>query len=122
MDTFINIIKIKVKNGSKKDYINKIKYTTDFEGLVSTKHVALNSNTYFVIEEWTSKKALTKARETIENFDKMSNFVKLVEENPSEIEIIDSLGGPIIVKKDEKEKDQKHNNFFRFLKSFMKIH
>ena len=75
-----------------------------------------------MIEEWTSKKALTKARETIENFDKMSNFVKLVEENPSEIEIIDSLGGPIIVKKDEKEKDQKHNNFFRFLKSFMKIH
>ena len=134
MSKYINIVKIKIKNGSIKDYIRKIENKENFDGLISSKHLTLNSNTYCMIEEWRSKEALIKARKTIEISDKLKPLIK---DQSSIVEIISLINGPIIIEKEEKEieikdpgtnfldikkKDQKHRSFFSFLKSFMKIH
>ena len=67
MSNFINIITVKIKkNLEEKDYIKKIKNITNFDGLISCKHLAIDSNTYCMIEEWSSKEALMKARKMIE--------------------------------------------------------
>ena len=96
MSKFINIVTIKIKKELKRDYIKKIKNITNFEGLISSKHIIIDSSTYLVIEEWSSKEALMKARKTIEAFDKMSNFANLIKENSPEIDVITSFGGTIV--------------------------
>ena len=88
MDKFINIVNVKIKNKSKKDYIKKIKNITNFDGLVSSKHVAIDSSTYCMIEERNSKEDLMKARKTIEIFDKI---IPLIKEESSEIDITGSV-------------------------------
>ena len=101
MRKFINIVKIKIKNGSKNNYIKKIENKENFDGLISSKHLTLNSNTYCMIEEWNSKEDLMKARKTIEIFDKIKPLIK---EESSEIDITGSINGPIIIEKDMKKK------------------
>ena len=134
MDKFINIVKVKIKNGSKEKYIKKVENKENCDGLISTKHLTLNSDTYCLIEEWRSKDALVKARKTIEISDKLKPLIK---DQSSIVEITSLINGPVIIEKDEekkeimdletsssdiKKKDQNHNNFYGFLKSFMKIH
>ena len=134
MSKFVNIVKIKIKSGSKKNYIKKIENKENFDGLISSKHLTLNSDTYCMIEEWRSKEALIKARKTIEISDKLKPLIK---DQSSIVEITSLINGPVIIEKDEekkeimdletsssdiKKKDQNHNNFYGFLKSFMKIH
>ena len=134
MSKFINIVKIKIKNGSKKKYIKKIENKENFDGLISSKHLTLNSDTYCMIEEWRSKEALIKARKTIEISDKLKPLIK---DQTSIVEITSLINGPVIIEKnkekkeitdletsslDIKKKDQKHNKFYDFLKSFMNIH
>ncbi len=101
MNKFINVVTVKVKNNTKKNYINKIHNTTNFDGLISSKHVAIDSNTYCLIEEWRSKEALIKARKAIELIDKVR---PLINEKSPEIDIIGSLNGTIIIEKNVNEK------------------
>tara|TARA_B110000438_G_scaffold259564_1_gene269046 strand:+ start:161 stop:565 length:405 start_codon:yes stop_codon:yes gene_type:complete len=134
MSKFVNIVKIKIKSGSKKNYIKKIENKENFDGLISSKHLTLDSNTYCMIEEWRSKEALIKARKTIEISDKLKPLIK---DQSSIVEITSLINGPVIIEKDGKEKeimdletgsldikkkDQKHKKFYNFLKSFMNIH
>ena len=102
MGKFINIVNVKVKDKSKKNYIKKIKNITNFDGLISSKHIAINSSTYCMIEEWNSKEDLEKARKKIEIFDKIK---PLIREKSSEIDIMDSISGSIIIEKDVKKKE-----------------
>ena len=96
MSRFINVVTVKVKDNSKKNYIKKIKNITNFDGLISSKHIAIDFNTYCLIEEWRSKEALIKARKAIELINKAR---PLINEKSPEIEIIGSLGGTIIIEK-----------------------
>ena len=93
MTKFINVVKVKLKKDSKKNYIKKIKNITNFDGLISTKHIAIDYNTYCMIEEWSSKEALTKARKSIELINKIK---PLIDEKSSQIDITSSLGGTVI--------------------------
>ena len=102
MSKFINIVKIKIKNGSKKNYIKKIENKENFDGLISSKHLTLNSDTYCMIEEWRSKEALIKARKTVEISDKLKPLIK---DQASIVEITSLINGPVIIEKDEKEKE-----------------
>mgnify|MGYP006257636345 CR=1 FL=1 len=96
MHNFINIVTVKIKKGSENDYIEKIKNITNFEGLISCKHLVIDSNTYCMIEEWTTKEALTKARKTIE----LVNEIKpLINDKSSEINITSSICGSVIIEK-----------------------
>ena len=95
-NNFINIVTVKLKDDSKKNYIKKIKNITNFDGLISSKHIAIDSNTYCMIEEWTTKEALTKARKTIE----LVNEIKpLINDKSSEINITSSICGSVIIEK-----------------------
>ena len=96
MTKFINVVTVKVQNNTKKNYIKKIQNTTNFDGLISSKHIAIDFNTYCLIEEWRSKEALIKARKAIELINKAR---PLINEKSPEIEIIGSLGGTIIIEK-----------------------
>ena len=100
-NNFINIVTVKVKKGFEKDYIKKIKNITNFDGLISSKHIAIDFNTYCLIEEWRSKEALIKARKAIELIDKVR---PLINEKSPEIDITGSLGGTIIIEKNMNEK------------------
>ena len=124
MTKFINVVKVKLKKDSKKNYIKKIKNITNFDGLISTKHIAIDSNTYCIIEEWSSKEALMKARKSIELINKIK---PLIDEKSSQIDIISSLGGTVITerninKNEIKEQDsasyninKSGSNYFYFL-------
>ena len=84
MSKFINIVTVKIKKDLKKNYIKKIKNISNFDGLISCKHLAIDSNTYCIIEEWSSREALMKARKTIELVNKVK---PLINEKSSEIDI-----------------------------------
>jgi len=102
MSKFINIVTVKIKKNFAKDYIKKIKNITNFDGLISCKHLAIDSNTYCMIEEWSSKEALMKARKMIE----LVNEVKpLINVKLSEIDITGSVGGTIVIEKVMKKKE-----------------
>ncbi len=96
MDKFTNIVKVNLKKDSKKNYLKKIKNIRNFDGLISCKHIETGPNTYCMIEEWTSKDALMKARKIIEILDKDE---PLINEDLSEIDIMDSVSGRILVEK-----------------------
>ena len=66
MSKFINIVRVRVKKDSKKDYLKKIKNVANIEGLISSKHIETGPNTYCMVEEWITKEALMKARKIIE--------------------------------------------------------
>ena len=102
MSKFVNIVKIKIKSGSKKNYIKKIENKENFDGLISSKHLTLDSNTYCMIEEWRSKEALIKARKTIEISDKLKPLIK---DQSSIVEITSLINGPVIIEEYEKEKE-----------------
>ena len=44
MTKFINVVTVKVQNNTKKNYIKKIQNTTNFDGLISSKHIAIDFN------------------------------------------------------------------------------
>ena len=108
MTKFINVVTVKVQNNTKKNYIKKIQNTTNFDGLISSKHIAIDSNTYCMIEEWSSKEALKKARKAIELVNKVR---PLINEKSSEIDIIGALGGTIITEKEMKKNKTEEHRF-----------
>ena len=96
MSKFINIVTVKIKNDLNKNYIKKIKNIKNFEGLISCKHLAIDTDTYCMIEEWSSKEALMKARKMIE----LVNEVKpLINDKSQEIDIIGAINGSVIFDK-----------------------
>ena len=105
MSKFINIVRIKVKKESKKNYLKKIKNVANFEGLISSKHIETGPNTYCMVEEWITKEALMKARKMIESFDKVE---PLINDDSSELEITSATGGSIITEKDLKKNKTKY--------------
>ena len=96
MSKFINIVKVHVKKDSKKSYLKKIKNVSNFDGLISCKHIETGPNTYCMIEEWTTKEALIKARKIIEMFYKKEPLINKVS---SEINITESIAGRILIEK-----------------------
>ena len=106
MSKFINIVSIRVKKESKKNYLKKIKNVANFEGLVSSKHIETGPNTYCMIEEWITKEALMKARKMIESLDNVEPLIN--NDDISEIEITSAIGGSIITEKDLKKNKTKY--------------
>ena len=96
MSKFINIVRVNIKKDSKKNYLKKIKNIANFEGLISCKHIETGPNTYCMIEEWSTKEALMRARRTIEIFHKDK---PLIDNDPSEIDITDAVSGLILAEK-----------------------
>jgi len=99
MSTFINVVRSKVKESKKDEYIKKLKEffhsMKDTEGLISMKQIQTGPNNYCIIGEWKNEDAITKARpKMIAGLDAVRS---MLEEISPELGVTDPVSGPVIM-------------------------
>ena len=99
MSTFINVVRSKVKENKKDEYIKKLKEffhsMKGTEGLISTKQIQTGPNNYCIIGEWKNEDAITKARpKMIAGLDAVRS---MLEEISPELGVTDPVSGPVIM-------------------------
>ena len=77
MVKFINVIKYKIKDGSKDECLKKINEMPKYEGLISSKYIETGANSYCYLGEWVSEEAYKAAYpKLIEFLDTIRDFLK----------------------------------------------
>jgi len=94
MAKFVNIVKVKVKEVYKEDYLKKIKEMPKFKGLNSSKVIEIGPNNFCMIGEWESESHLVKARPQMIKF--LDTIRPLLEEISPELGVTDPASGPVI--------------------------
>ena len=94
MTKFINVVKVKVKEVYKEDYLKKMHEMPKFKGLTSSKLIEIGPNYYCMIGEWESESHLAKARPQMINF--LDTIRPLLEEISSKLGVTDPASGPVI--------------------------
>ena len=99
MSTFINVVRSKVKESKKDEYIKKLKEffhnMKGTEGLISMKQIQTGPNNYCIIGEWKNEDAITKARpKMIAGLDAVRS---MLEEISPELGVTDPVSGPVIM-------------------------
>ena len=99
MSTFMNVVRSKVKEGKKDEYIKKLKEFFNnmegTEGLISLKQIQTGSNNYCVIGEWKNEDAIAKARpKLIAGLDTVRS---VLDEISPKLGITDPASGPVIM-------------------------
>ena len=99
MSTFINVVRSKVKESKKDEYIKKLKEffhsMKGTEGLISMKQIQTGPNNYCIIGEWKNEDAITKARpKMIVGLDAVRS---MLEEISPELGVTDPVSGPVIM-------------------------
>jgi len=99
MSTFINVVRSKVKESKKDEYIKKLKEffhsMKGTEGLISMKQIQTRPNNYCIIGEWKNEDAITKARpKMIAGLDAVRS---MLEEISPELGVTDPVSGPVIM-------------------------
>ena len=99
MSTFMNVVRSKVKEGKKDEYIKKLKEffnsMEDTEGLISLKQIQTGSNNYCVIGEWKNEDAIAKVRPKL--IPGLDTVRSMLDEISSELGVTDSISGPVIM-------------------------
>ena len=97
MAKFINVVKYKIKDGSKDVCLKKINEMPKYEDLISSKYIETGANSYCFIGEWVSKGAYKTAYpKLIEFLDTIRNFLK---EISPELGVTDPVSGPVVIEK-----------------------
>ena len=101
MSTFINVVRSKVKESKKDEYIKKLKEffhsMKGTEGLISMKQIQTGTNNYCIIGEWKNEDAIAKARtKMIAGLDSVR---LMLEEISPELGVTDPVSGPVIKEK-----------------------
>ena len=99
MSKFMNVVRSKVKEDKKDEYINKLKEFFDSmkgtDGLVSMKQIQTESNSMCIIGEWQDEQSIAKARDKmIAGLDAVR---PLLEEISPELGVTDPVSGPVIM-------------------------
>ena len=99
MSTFINVVRSRVKESKKDEYIKKLKEffhsMKGTEGLISMKQIQTGPNNYCIIGEWKNEDAITKARpKMIAGLDAVRS---MLEEISPELGVTDPVSGPVIM-------------------------
>ena len=99
MSTFINVVRSKVKESKKDEYIKKLKEffhsMKGTEGLISMKQIQTGPNNYCIIGEWKKEDAIIKARpKMIAGLDAVRS---MLEEISPELGVTDPVSGPVIM-------------------------
>ena len=97
MTKFINVVKVKVKEVYKEDYLQKVKDMPKYQGLISTKLIETGVNSYCFIGEWESENHIAKARPQMIKF--LDSIRPLLEQISPELGITDPASGPVIQEK-----------------------
>ena len=99
MSKFMNVVKSKVKEDKKDEYMKKLQEFFNnmqgTDGLISMKQIQTGPNNMCIIGEWKDEQSIAKAR------DKMIaglNVVRsLLEEISPELGVTDPVSGPVIM-------------------------
>ena len=99
MSKFMNVVRSKVKEGKKDEYMKKLKEFFNnmkgTDGLISMKQIQTGPNNMCIIGEWKDEQSIAKAR------DKMIAWVDavklLLEEISPELGVTDPVSCPVVM-------------------------
>ena len=99
MSKFMNVVRGKVKEGKKDEYIKKLKEFFNnmkgAEGLISIKQIQTGPNTYCTVGEWQNEDAIAKARQKM--IAGLDTVRPLLDEIFPELGVTDPVSGPVIM-------------------------
>ena len=99
MSKFMNVVRSKVKEGKKDEYIKKLKEFFNnmegTEGLISLKQIQTGSNNYCIIGGWKNEDAIAKARPKL--IAGLDTIRSLLDEISPELGVTDTVSGPVIM-------------------------
>ena len=99
MSKFMNVVRSKIKQDKKDEYMKKLREFFDnmkgTEGLISMKQIQTGPNTYCVVGEWQSENAIAKARPKM--IGGLETVRPLLDEISPELGVTDPVSGPVIL-------------------------
>ena len=99
MSKFMNVVRSKVKEGKKDEYIKKLKEFFNnikgTDGLVSMKQIQTGPNTMCIVGEWKDEQSIAKARDKM--IAGLDGVRSLLEEISPELGVTDPVSGPVIM-------------------------
>ena len=99
MSKFMNVVRSKIKEGKKDEYMKKLKEFFDnikgTEGLISMKQIQTGPNTMCIIGEGENEQAIAKARDKM--IAGLDGVRSLLEEISPELGVTDPVSGPVIM-------------------------
>ena len=99
MSKFVNVVRSKVKEGKKDEYMKKLKEFFNnmkgTDGLISMKQIQTGPNNMCIIGEWKNEESIAKARN--EMIAGLNNVRSLLEEISPELGVTDPVSGPVIM-------------------------
>ena len=99
MSKFINVVRSKVKEDKKDEYIKKLKEFFDSmkgtDGLISMKQIITSSNNMCIIGEWKDEQSIAKARDKM--IAGLDSVRPLLEEISPELGVTDPVSGQVIM-------------------------
>ena len=99
MPKFMNVVRSKVKDGKKDEFIKKLKEFFDSmkgtEGLISMKQIQTGPNNMCIIGEWKDEQSIAKARDKM--IAGLDSVRSLLEEISPELGVTDPVSGPVIL-------------------------
>ena len=98
MSKFMNVVRSKVKEGKKDEYMKKLKEFFNSikgtDGLISMKQIQTGPNTMCIIGEWKDEQSIAKARDKM--IAGLDGVRSLLEEISPELGVTDPVSGPIV--------------------------
>ena len=99
MSKFMNVVRSKVKEGKKDEYMKKLKEffhnMNGTEGLISMKQIQTSPNNMRIIGEWKNEQSIAKARDKM--IAGLDSARSLLEEISPELGVTDPVSGPVIM-------------------------
>ena len=99
MSKFMNVVRSKVKEGKKDEYMKKLKEFFDnmkgTDGLISMKQIQTDPNSMCIIGEWRDEQAISKARDKM--IVGLGGVRSLLEEISPELGVTNPVSGPVIM-------------------------
>ena len=99
MSKFMNVVRSKVKEGKKDEYMKKLKEFFNSikgtDGLISMKQIQTGPNTMCIIGEWKDEQSIAKARDKM--IAGLDSVRSLLEEISPELGVTDPVSGPVVM-------------------------
>ena len=99
MSKFVNVVRSKVKEDKKDEYIKKLEEFFDSmkgtDGLISMKQIKTGPNNMCIIGEWKDEQSIAKARDKM--IAGLDSVRSLLEEISPELGVTDPVSGPVIM-------------------------
>ena len=99
MSKFMNIVRSKVKEDKKDEYMKKLhEFFNNMRGtggLISIKQIQTGPNSMYIIGEWKDEQSIAKARDKM--ITGLDAVRPLLEEISPELGVTDPVSGPVIM-------------------------